>query len=147
MVKHAYWMGIAVLVLFSCTEQVDTNTNNLPRANTIIVQYPETYQDSTEVSFFGESKVVDPFRWLEYEYSPSVTHWTKTQQSLTRKYFDSLPEKWLIEQRLNDLWNYERRSLLEKKGTYYYQFMNRGLQEQPIFYRSQSIEGPFEQVF
>lgn len=147
MVKHAYWMGMAVLVLFSCSKQEDTNANKLPRANTIIVQYPETYQDSSEVSFFGESKVVDPFRWLEYEYSPSVTHWTKTQQSLTRKYFDSLPEKWLIEQRLNDLWNYERRSLLEKKGDYYYQFMNRGLQEQPVFYRSQSIEGPFEQVF
>jgi len=147
MVKYACWIGVAVLALISCTEQEDTNANNLPRANTIIVQYPETYQDSSEVSFFGDSKVVDPFRWLEYEYSPSVTYWTKSQQSLSRKYFDSLPEKWLIEQRLRDLWSYERRSLLEKKGAYYYQFMNRGLQEQPMFYRSQAIEGPFELVF
>ena len=138
MVKHACWMGIAVLALISCTEQEGTNAHNLVRANTIIVQYPETYQDSTEVSFFESSKVVDPFRWLEYEYSPSVTYWTKSQQSLTRKYFDSLPDKWLIEQ---------RRSLLEKKGAYYYQFMNRGLQEQAVFYRSQAIEGPFEQLF
>lgn len=147
MVKHAYWMGVAVLALISCAEQEDTNANNIARANTIIVQYPETYQDSTEVSFFEASKVIDPFRWLEYEYSPSVTYWTKSQQSLTRKYFDSLPDKWLIEQRLRDLWNYERRSLLEKKGAYYYQFMNRGLEEQAIFYRSQAIEGPFEQLF
>lgn len=147
MVKHACWMGVVVLALISCTEQEGTNAHNLVRANTIIVQYPETYQDSTEVSFFENSRVVDPFRWLEYEYSPSVTYWTKSQQSLTRKYFDSLPDKWLIEQRLRDLWNYERRTLLEKKGAYYYQFMNRGLQEQPVFYRSQAIEGPFEQVF
>lgn len=147
MVKHACWMGMAVLTLISCTEQEGTNAHNTVRANTIIVQYPETYQDSTEVSFFEDSKVVDPFRWLEYEYSPSVTYWTKSQQSLTRKYFDSLPDKWLIEQRLRDLWNYERRSLLEKKGAYYYQFMNRGLEEQAIFYRSQAIEGPFEQLF
>ncbi|NRB51656.1 MAG: S9 family peptidase [Saprospiraceae bacterium] len=147
MVKHAYWMGVAVLALISCAEQEDTNANNIARANTIIVQYPETYQDSSEISFFEDSKVIDPFRWLEYEYSPSVTYWTKSQQSLTRKYFDSLPDKWLIEQRLRDLWNYERRSLLEKKGAYYYQFMNRGLQEQAVFYRSQAIEGPFEQLF
>lgn len=147
MVKHACWMGIAVLALISCTEQEGSNAHNIVRANTIIVQYPETYQDSTEVSFFENSRVVDPFRWLEYEYSPSVTYWTKSQQSLTRKYFDSLPDKWLIEQRLRDLWNYERRSLLEKKGAYYYQFMNRGLQEQSVFYRSQAIEGPFEQLF
>ena len=147
MVKHAYWMGVAVLALISCAEQEDTNANNIARANTIIVQYPETYQDSSEISFFEDSKVIDPFRWLEYEYSPSVTYWTKSQQSLTRKYFDSLPDKWLIEQRLRDLWNYDRRSLLEKKGAYYYQFMNRGLQEQAVFYRSQAIEGPFEQLF
>ena len=147
MVKHAYWMGVAVLALISCAEQEDTNANNIARANTIIVQYPETYQDSSEISFFEDSKVIDPFRWLEYEYSPSVTYWTKSQQSLTRKYFDSLPDKCLIEQRLRDLWNYERRSLLEKKGAYYYQFMNRGLQEQAVFYRSQAIEGPFEQLF
>ncbi len=147
MVKHAYWMGVAVLALISCAELEDTNANNIARANTIIVQYPETYQDSSEVSFFEDTKVIDPFRWLEYEYSPSVTYWTKSQQSLTRKYFDSLPDKWLIEQRLRDLWNYERRTLLEKKGAYYYQFMNRGLQEQPVLYRSRAIEGPFEQIF
>lgn len=147
MLKHAYWIGIGILALFSCSEQKETNENKVALANTIIVQYPETYQDSTEVSFYGETKVVDPFRWLEYEYSPSVNHWVKSQQSLSRKYFDSLPEKWLIEQRLKDLWSYERRSLPQKKGAYYYQFINEGLEEQAILYRSQSIEGPFEELF
>lgn len=147
MFKHAYWIGIGILALFSCSEQKETNENNIALANTIIVQYPETYQDSTEVSFYGETEVVDPFRWLEYEYSPSVNHWVKSQQSLSRKYFDSLPEKWLVEQRLKDLWSYERRGLPQKKGAYYYQFANEGLEEQDILYRSQSIEGPFEELF
>ncbi|MEZ5038371.1 MAG: prolyl oligopeptidase family serine peptidase [Saprospiraceae bacterium] len=147
MLKPIYWIGIGLLVVFSCTDNGETDEKLIPRANNIIVQYPETYQDSSEVTFYGETKVVDAYRWLEYEYSPSVNHWVKSQQSLTRKYFDSLPEKWLIEQRLKDLWSYERFSLPEKKGNYYYVFINKGLQNQSVFYRSQSIEGPFEEVF
>jgi prolyl oligopeptidase len=104
----------------------------------IDVEYPESYKDTSIVDQFFGLSVPDPYRWLEYD-SPSRDHWMKNQRALNTAYMKQMHFRDTIVGRLAQLWNYERFTVPEYHGGYYYIFRNDGLQNQDVLYRMKDI--------
>ena len=103
------------------------------------LDYPET-ERIEHVDVYHGVEVADPYRWLEEDVRESsrVADWVAIQQAVTNDYLQSLPERKAFEQRLTDLWNFERRSSLRRIGEgdnvrYLYK-RNDGLQNQSVLY-------------
>jgi prolyl oligopeptidase len=108
----------------------DSSTKNSPMRN-----YPETRREDRVDEYHGV-KVSDPYRWLEADVreSPEVAEWVKQQQALARAYLDAIPQREAIEERLTELWNYERYSPPMQEGGKYFYLKNDGLQNQSVLY-------------
>ncbi len=109
--------------------------------------YPET-ATVEQVDTYHGTEVADPYRWLEQDVreSKAVADWVERQNTLTFSYLDSLQQRDTIEQRLTELWNYERYSPPVRHGDWYYYFHNNGLQNQAVLYRAKEPGGPSEVV-
>lgn len=89
---------------------------------------------------FHGVEVIDPYRWLEDEDSPQIAEWIDKQNKDTRKFLDAYTDKEMINSRLKSLYDYKRYSTPQKEGDYYYFHKNDGLQNQPVFCRTTSLE-------
>lgn len=98
------------------------------------IQYPQTKKGET-VDVYFDTKVNDPYRWLEDDKSAETGAWVKTQNEVTYGYLDKIPFRDELKKRMEKLWNYEKISapFVEGKFTYYYK--NNGLQNQSVIYR------------
>lgn len=98
------------------------------------INYPQTKKTDKVDSYF-ETKVSDPYRWLEDDRSLETADWVKAQNQVTFGYLATIPFKDAIKQRMEKLWNYEKVSAPFKEGKYTYYYKNNGLQNQSVLYR------------
>ncbi len=98
------------------------------------IKYPTTKKTETVDTYFN-TKVPDPYRWLEDDRSAETMQWVKEQNIVTFAYLDKIPYRDKIKERLERLWNYERVSAPFKEGEYTYYYKNDGLQNQSVLYR------------
>ena len=98
------------------------------------IKYPQTKKTDKVDSYF-ESKISDPYRWLEDDRSTETADWVKAQNQLTFGYLTSIPFRNAIKERMEKLWNYEKVSAPFKEGKYTYYYKNNGLQNQSVLYR------------
>lgn len=98
------------------------------------IQYPETKKGET-VDVYFDTKVSDPYRWLEDDKSAETGAWVKAQNEVTYGYLDKIPFREELKKRMEKLWNFEKISapFIEGKHTYYSK--NNGLQNQSVIYR------------
>jgi len=122
---------IAGTVLWSCEAK---KTENIME-----VQYPPTSKVNQTDTYFG-TEVSDPYRWLEDDRSKETAKWVEAQNEVTYAYLESIPFRKDIEQRLTELWNYEKYSAPSKQGEKYYFSKNDGLQNQGVVYVQESLE-------
>ena len=108
------------------------------------VTYPNTQKEIIKDIYFG-TEVEDPYRWLEDDKSPKVKDWITEQNKLTFSYLEQIPERGLLKNRLEELWNYEKIGTPFKEGDYTYYYKNDGLQNQYVLYRKKNEEK--EEVF
>ncbi len=106
-------------------------------------KYPETQKVGQSDDFFGQ-KVMDPYRWLEYDTADNVKDWVKRQNVVTNTYLDQIPFRSAIKSRLTEIWNYEKYSAPFKEGDYTYFYKNNGLQNQSVLYRQKEGKEPEE---
>ncbi|HEY9185192.1 MAG TPA: prolyl oligopeptidase family serine peptidase [Salegentibacter sp.] len=125
----------ALAVLASCT---DSKTEN-----EISLNYPETKKVDTVTNYFG-TEVKDPYRWLEDDRSEETEEWVKAQNEVTFGYLEKIPFRKDLEERLTEIWNYEKISAPRKEGDYIYFSKNDGLQNQYVVYRKKKEEGETE---
>ena len=104
------------------------------------LSYPETKKVEQVEEFFGV-KVSDPYRWLENDVrqSSEVADWVKAQNKVSFGYIESLPFRKEIDQRLTELWDYEKYSAPFRRGDKYYFQKNNGLQNQYVLYSMDSL--------
>ncbi|WP_338769725.1 prolyl oligopeptidase family serine peptidase [Bernardetia sp. ABR2-2B] len=114
-------------------------------AETVAFQYPETTKGTVEDTYF-ETKVSDPYRWLEDDRSAETESWVKAQNKVTFDYLKSIPYREELKNQLEKVWNYEKLSRPFKEGNYTYFYKNDGLQNQYVVYRKKEGEDT-EQVF
>ena len=106
------------------------------------IEYPKAKRGDVVDEYFGV-QVPDPFRWLEDDVrnSDEVRSWVEAENKITFGYLESLPFRGEIEQRLTQLWNYERFSSPFKVADKYYFTKNDGLQNQSALYRLDTLDG------
>jgi prolyl oligopeptidase len=110
-------------------------------------RYPETATVDQVDEFHGQA-VADPYRWLEEDVrsSPRVAEWVAAQNEVTGAYLAALPDRGPLQQRLAQLWNYERFSAPARHGNWYYFWQNDGLQPQSVLYRAATPFGEAQVV-
>jgi prolyl oligopeptidase len=101
--------------------------------------YPETRR-AEQVDNYHGTRVPDPYRWLEDTDSPETKAWVEAQNRVTFDLLKNIPERQGIEQRLTELWNYERFSVPFKEGGRYFFSRNSGLQNQSVLYVQSSLD-------
>jgi len=101
------------------------------------IQYPETKKGET-VDVYFDTKVSDPYRWLEDDKSAETGAWVKAQNQVTYGYLDKIPFRDALKKRMEQLWNYEKISAPFTEGKYTYYSKNNGLQNQSVIYRKGS---------
>ena len=100
--------------------------------------YPKTNQVEQSDRYHGV-EVKDPYRWLEDPDSKATQDWVKAQNEVTAGYLAQIPAQEKIQQRLTQLWDYEKYSSPFKRGERYFYFKNDGLQNQSVLYTLQSL--------
>ncbi|RXM49396.1 prolyl oligopeptidase family protein [Flavobacterium sp. YO12] len=98
------------------------------------IQYPETKKGET-VDVYFDTKVSDPYRWLEDDKSAETGAWVKAQNEVTYAYLDKIPFRDELKKRMEKLWNYEKIGAPYKEGKFTYYSKNNGLQNQSVVYR------------
>ncbi len=147
--KYLTMSAITLALLAGCGPKPDTNTTTtaaeaVQPAAVAKLQYPATRQADTVDSYF-ETKVADPYRWLEDDRSEETAAWVKAQNKVTFDYLAQISYRDQIKQRLEALWNYEKVGTPSKEGDYNYFSKNDGLQNQSVIYRQK--DGGAAEVF
>tara|TARA_B100001175_G_scaffold278817_1_gene255626 strand:- start:4801 stop:6912 length:2112 start_codon:yes stop_codon:yes gene_type:complete len=115
---------IFLIIIFSCQNEKS-------------LIYPKTKKINVISNYF-DSKIIDPYRWLEDDRSDETERWVKKQNEVTFKYLNKIPYKNKLKERLEKLWNYEKVSAPFEEGEYTYFYKNDGLQDQYVVYRKDS---------
>ena len=122
------------------------NCNRKPGPSGADIQYPETKKVDTVDTYFG-TEVADPYRWLEDDNSVETEAWVEAQNEVTYSYLEAIPFRDQINERITELFDYQRVSAPNKHGDYYYYYKNDGLQDQSVYYRTTDLEGDSEEIF
>ena len=118
---------IAAGTLLSCNED-----SKQEQAETL--KYPVTKKVDTLTNYFG-TEVKDPYRWLEDDRSKETEDWVKAENEVTFDYLAKIPYRKELNNRLTELWNYEKLGAPFTEGGHDYFYKNDGLQNQYVIYR------------
>lgn len=102
--------------------------------------YPAARKDDTIDRYHGVA-VADPFRWMEEPQSEELTKWITAQNSLTNQYLEKIAKRETIRKRLEEIWNYDRYGLPQKRGDRYFFSKISGLQNQPVLMVADGLQG------
>ena len=105
-----------------------------------MIHYPETLRGNDADSYHGHI-VADPYRWLEDDNADEVKAWIAAQNSLTLPYLRGLPGRSEIALRYRELFDFPKISAITQVGSWIIYQKNDGLQNQPILYARQGLEG------
>jgi prolyl oligopeptidase len=117
---------ILILVITTTVGSYGQKQNN--------VKYPQTKKGET-VDLYFDTKVNDPYRWLEDDKSAETAAWVKAENEVTYDYLSKIPFRAALKDRLQKLWNYEKIGSPSTEGSFSYFFKNNGLQNQSVLYR------------
>jgi len=119
---------IAIITLtFACKKESKMD-------ETARISYPETKKVDTVDTYFG-TEVKDPYRWLEDDRSTETEAWVREQNKVTYGYLNEIPYRDQLNDRLTEIWNYEKVGAPFFEGDYAYFYKNDGLQNQYVVYR------------
>ena len=104
-------------------------------------EYPKPKKVEQTDTYHG-TMVSDPYRWMETADTPELTSWIEAENKLTDSYFEQIPQREAIKDRLTKLWNYERYFAPSKRGKHYFYSKNDGLQNQNVMYITDSLATP-----
>ena len=105
----------------------------------IPVTYPVTERVDHVDTYHGV-EVADPYRWLEDLESEEVAQWVEDQNAVAQPFLEAIPAREAIQQRLTEVWNYERFGIPDKEGERYFYERNDGLQDQDVLYVIDTLE-------
>jgi len=87
------------------------------------------------------TKVLDNYRWLEDGTTPETQKWVEQELAYTRALLDPLPGRDAIHKRLTELLSIGVVTPPQIAGKYYFYTKREGLQNQPILYVREGVEG------
>ena len=132
--------GLLVTCLIGCNVNFTHFSANLNAMASSSFNYPPSAKIN-QVDHYHGVEVADPYRWLEDPSSRSTQDWIKAQNDLTFNYLAKIPVREKIQQRLTQLWDYEKYGIPFKRGDRYFYSKNDGLQNQSVLYTLTSLDG------
>ncbi len=131
----------AALLLISMTVPSSSSGAATAQALSPAMTYPETKRVDQVDEQFGV-KVADPYRWLENDVrtDKAVADWVESENKVTQKYLEAIPEREAIRQRITAIYDYEKYSAPFKVGGRYFFSKNDGLQNQSVLYVQESLD-------
>ncbi len=102
--------------------------------------YPPARKEDLVEDYHG-TPVPDPYRWLEDPQTAESQAFTAAQNTLTQSYLADYADREKIAARLTELWNYPQYGDVTKKGDRYFFTRNDGLQNQPVLYMQEGLDG------
>ena len=108
---------VALLSSVSAMIPLDCASAAQPAQAAAAIAYPQTRRMDLVETQFGVP-VADPYRWLENDVrtDAEVKAWVDAQNAVTNAYLSTLPGRKALEQRITELYDYERFAAPEKKG-------------------------------
>jgi prolyl oligopeptidase len=102
--------------------------------------YPETRKIDHHHVYFGK-EISDPYQWLEDDRAVETKSWVAKQNKVTEAYLSTIPYRDELRNRLAELANYPKYSNAFRAGNRIIYAKNEGLQNQPIWYIREGLEG------
>ncbi len=116
------------------------NSNPNPNPNdSEPIEYPKARVEEVLDDYHG-TEVADPYRWLEDIDSEETLAWIEAENQITNRYLEAIPERTRIQDRLTELWDYEKYGIPGEEGGRYFYTYNTGLQNQSVLYSAASLE-------
>ena len=106
------------------------------------IKYPQSKKQNV-IDMYHGVKVVDPYRWMEDSRSEETQKWIKAENSITESYLENIPYREKLKVRLSNIWSFEKRSIPFRAGDLFFQFRNKGLQDQSILFYSNKADGDY----
>lgn len=132
-----------IIVLATIVTACQNQKTIQPAEEITLLPYPVTEKGNVTDDYF-DTKVPDPYRWLENDTASDTKTWVAEQNKVTNAYLMQIPFRDAIYERLEKLWNYEKYSAPFKEGEYTYFYKNDGLQNQSVLYRQKGEDGDVE---
>jgi prolyl oligopeptidase len=101
---------------------------------------PKADMRAVEENRYG-TKIVDNYRWLEDGTSPETQKWVAEEMAYTRTVLDPLAGRDRIHKRLTELLGIGSIGVPRIGGKYYFYTRREGLQNQPVLYVREGVEG------
>ncbi|MDE6439326.1 MAG: S9 family peptidase, partial [Muribaculaceae bacterium] len=107
-------------------------------------KYPAAPSDNTTDEYFG-MEVADPYRPLENDTAEATLAWVEAERKVTEDYLGKIPFREALRKRIARFNDYRKQGIPSKgeDGRYYF-YLNDGLKNQSVLYRSDSIGGKAE---
>src|SRR3954469_1148473 len=103
---------------------------------------PPVAQPRPVADHFHGTRVIDNYRWLEKADSPETQKWVAEENAYTRALLDPLPGRAGIQKRLTELLSIGSVTAPVIAGKHYFYTRREGLQNQPVLYVRDSLNGP-----
>src|SRR4029453_3425533 len=117
----------------------------VPAADAPALQYPRA-KTVEQVDDYHGTEVRDPSRWMEDLDSPDGAAWVAAENEVSGAYLEKISERAALEQRLTELWNFEKFEVPYREGGRYFMVKKDGLQNQGVLYwlapRAGEARGP-----
>jgi prolyl oligopeptidase len=126
-VPRALWLAAGVSLLAGCVSGL-----HLERA-----VYPATARVGVVDNYHG-TRVADPYRWLEGLDSSATAQWVTAQNRVSLPYLKALPQRAWLQERLTQLYRYERYGVPRRVADRYFFVHNDGQQNQAALYVANS---------
>ena len=140
------FLGMTVVVSMSVGHDMRDGESWCQRSSaawaedSVPLRYPSTRRGD-QVDLYHGRPIADPYRWLEEVSSPETLAWIAAQNELTTAYLEKIPQRKQLEERLAELWNYEKYGLPSRRGERYFYSYNSGLQNQNVLYVVDGLQG------
>lgn len=121
------------------TVNTPEQTTPVPEATQTRFTYPAAKQSDQTDTYHG-IEIADPYRWMENIDSEEVKTWIEAENAISFDYLKNIEGHAAIEERLTQLWNYERYTVPFKSGDSYFFRKNNGLQNQYVLYSQKTLE-------
>ena len=109
------------------------------------LKYPVT-KKSDIVDIYFNTKVSDPYRWLEDDHSEETKQWVADQNLVTNYYMTTIPFRKEFTKRIKEVYDYPKYSSPFQKNEWIYWNYNNGLQNQSSIHRKNKLTGQEELV-
>ncbi|HEX9814038.1 MAG TPA: S9 family peptidase, partial [Myxococcota bacterium] len=133
--------NITLLVLCALLVAACNHSAEIPPSQPTFpkLDYPAANRGDVVDDYHGVT-VADPYRWLEDPDSDATRAWVAAENAVTFGFLESIPERSRINQRITELWDFEKYGVPFKKGDRYFYTKNDGLQNQDVLYWTPHLE-------